>query len=222
MKLSKAITVFLLSLILMALVPAWKLVNYNYCNSCIQNWLGEDFITYTGRCIEVYSEPGLEGFTKYTSTEDYQDFTGQGWHLILDNGRGYYIPKRLEQEVSLCNTETLSALESRDVTVVCLPETTIPFLNLIVSLKSDDTVYVNESNTYAYLVQSMNAIPKAIGIYYAFLSPVILLEIIVLCGAIDSARNRSKKEKQKQEKMQHLREAGKLHPTKQKKKKTRQ
>lgn len=217
MKLSRATASFVASLFLISLVPAWRLVDYSICNRCIERWCGDDFITYTGQCTEVYFESGFE-FSRYSPIE-YQDFTGQGWHLILDNGRGYYIPEYLEQELSLCNTDALSMLESKEVTVVCLPETVIPFFNIIVSLESDDIVYVDEATTYSYIIQGMANISKSIKAYFALLSPVILFEIIIFCDEIASARERSKKAKHTQEKIQRLRVEGKLHPKNQQKQK---
>ena len=102
---------------------------------------------------------------------------------------------------------------------MCLPETVIPFCNLIVSLESDGTVYVDEATTHSYLAQSAESLPKLIARYFVFLSPAILLILVVLCVRLSRARKRAQREVQKQEKIQHLRKEGKLRPKNQQKQK---
>ena len=218
MKRSKAILIAVVLLLLILLPPARMLVNYSFISSCRENWGGDGFTTYSGQCTEVYYDSGRIG-GKYRAYIKYQSFTGQGWHLVLDNGRGYYIPLSLEQELPLYNTDSMKALESKIVTVMCLPETVIPFCNLIVSLESDGTVYVDEATTHSYLVQSAENLPKLIVRYFVFLSPAILLILVVLCVRLYRARKRAQREVQKQEKIQHLRKEGKLRPKNQQKQK---
>ncbi len=218
MKRSKAILIAVVLLLLILLPPARMLVNYSFISRCLENWGGDGFTTYSGQCTEVYYDSGRIG-GKYRAYIKYQSFTGQGWHLVLDNGRGYYIPLSLEQELPLYNTDSMKALESKKVTVMCLPETVIPFCNLIVSLESDGTVYVDEATTHSYLVQSAENLPKLIVRYFVFLSPAILLILVVLCVRLYRARKRAQREVQKQEKIQHLRKEGKLRPKNQQKQK---
>ena len=112
------VVLLLLPIVLLGIRELWL---YRYCDQCLENWGNEKFISYTGQCTEVYFDSGFEGFTRYgwLSKREYQDFTGQGWHLILDNGRGYYIPEVWENNMPLCNQKSLNALEGETVTVLC-------------------------------------------------------------------------------------------------------
>lgn len=195
------------------LLSAWDLWIYHACGQYLEHWGGEGFLSYTGRCTEVYYDLGREG-SKYSWhwTETYQDFTGQGWHLILDNGKGYYIPKRMEETMPLCNTDSLDALVGKEVTVLCLPETAMPSMNLMVYLESGGEVYLTEDASWLNLKDARAAIPTRLRTLWIILSPILLLGAVGIWFDIDSARNRRKKERRKQENMQRLKEADLLHP----------
>lgn len=225
MKKIKSVVIALVVVCPLILILMRNVLDYRYCDWCIANWMGEDFVSYTGKCTGVYYDSGFEGISKYAAKAKYQYLTGQGWHLILDNGKGYYIPEApevIERNNLQLDLEKIRALEAKEVTVVCLPETVLPCLNLIVSLEVDGNIYVDEAATHAYIIQAMKNIRSGAWIFLGIVSPLILFGILLVYMEIDSKKNRLKKERQKQEKMQHLREAGKLHPTKQQKKKTRQ
>ena len=201
------------------LLSAWKLWIYHACGQYLDNWGGEGFLSYTGRCTEVYYDSGREG-GKYSWhwTDTYQDFTGQGWHLILDNGKGYYIPKRMEETMPLCNTDSLEALAGKEVTVLCLPETAMPAMNLMVCLESGGEVYLTEEASWQNLKDARAAIPTGLRVLWLVYSPILLLGLAVIYFDMDSARNRRKKERRKQENMQRLKEADLLHPKNQRRK----
>lgn len=138
-----------------------------------------------------------------------------------DNGREYYIPECMEREMPLCNTDSLNALVGKEVTVLCLPETAVPSMNLMVYLESGGECYVTEDVSQRNLRQAIEAIPGKMGVLLLAFSPIWLLALVNVYFAVDGARNRREKERCKQENIRRLRDADLLHPKNQRRRKER-
>ena len=211
---------FLFSLIFLPLYIALIVLNgarYNGLEQDIENWGNDTFVRYTAQCTDVYYESGW----RLKSSIENSHLNGQGWHLLLDNGRGYYIPKVWEDEMPLCNDESLFALAGKTVTVMCLPERAVPNLNLIVSMEVDGTVYVEEADAYAYIVQQKEALRTTIPFVLIMQGVIMLLILPVAVIEQYFALKKARKKQRKLEHMQRLKEAGLLHPKNQRRRGTK-
>ena len=112
----------------------------------------------------------------------------------------------------LCNEESLFALEGKTVTVMCLPDRAVPNLNLIVSMEVDGTVYVEEADAYAYIVQQKEALRTTIPFVLIMQGVIMLLILPVAVIEQYFALKKARKKQRKLEHMQRLKEADLLHP----------
>lgn len=211
---------FLLSLVFLPLYLVLIVMNgarYNALQQDVENWGGEEFVRYTGQCTDVYYEKGWS----FKSSIKNSNLSGQGWHLILDNGRGYYIPEGWENNMPLCNQESLNALEGETVTVLCLPERAIPNLNIIVSLEAGGTVYVEQADAYSYIVQCKENLRTTIPFVLIMQGIVMLLFLPPALIELYYALKKSEKRQKKQENIRRLRDADLLHPKNQRRRKER-
>jgi uncharacterized membrane protein YozB (DUF420 family) len=211
---------FLCSLVFLPLYIALIVLNgarYHELKQDIENCGNDTFIRYTGQCTDVYYEKGW----RLKSSIENSHLNGQGWHLLLDNGRGYYIPKVWEDEMPRCSDESLKALAGKTVTVMCLPERSVPNLNLIVSLEADGAIYVEEADAYAYLVQQKEALRTTIPFVLVMQGIIMLLILPVALIELHFALKKARKKQRKQENMQRLKEADLLHPKNQRRRKER-
>lgn len=211
---------FLYSLVFLPLYIALIVLNgarYHGLQQDIENWGNDTFVHYTGQCTDVYYEKGW----RLKSSIKNSHLNGQGWHLILDNGRGYYIPEVWEDDMPLCGEESLKSLAGKIVTVMCLPERSVPNLNLIVSMEVDGAVYVEEADAYAYIVQQKEALRTTIPFVLTMQGIIMLLILPIAMVELHFVRKKARKKQRKQENMQRLREADMLHPKNQRRRKKR-
>ena len=192
--------------IILLFISSWR--EYNFYQKCLRNWGNEEFITYTGTCTEVYYNYGprksLGVMNRY--------FAGQGWHLVLEDGRDYYVPTVLKRELPLCNDEALKALAGKEITVRCFPENDKYSLHLVVYLESGDTVYVTEAASQGYVRHGIIEMRVVMCLVLLLFGPLLPFGLGCIYLTASDARDKRKKERRKQENMQRLKEADLLHP----------
>lgn len=222
MKLTKCTWTWLVITAVMIFILVNSSTKLVYINNCIGTWLSEDFISYTGQCTSVCYSDGIHISRYDFSSNGTQFLTGQGWHFTLDNGEVYYIPLALCGDDTPCNSTDLYELESESITIRCLPDTVIPYCNVIVSLYSGGEEYLRPDDVYAYLqTKNEDAMEGMLYVGVPAVGVFVLVAVVLIWIDVRGFRQRKKREKLKQEKINTLRTQGKLHPTKQLRKKKR-
>lgn len=208
----------IVAMTLLVLCIGYQFFQYSYIKSCVENWYGDDFVRYVGRCTDVSYDNGIHLFDRYTFglfVDNEQFLTGQGWNFSFESGESYYIPTTLcREQIPFRN------LEGKKVSICCLPPTALSHCNLIVSLDNEDTNLLNEVDSRSYLQDANQR--KFLSTLYIFV-PLTMI-VVVVTGIliwldIADFQQRKYKMRSKQEKVDRLRENGELHPKKQLQKK---
>lgn len=190
---------------------------YRYYQKCVDHWLGEDFVSYTGLCTEV--SYGMQLSSKYTALWDFldRDSSPPSIHIIMDNGTEYIIPSKLADIEPLCRDTSLFDLEAQEVTVCGTPSTSLFAHPILVSISSDNRTYLHSDTTYSYL---QNQSVKTENWFFGILLMLhtIILGILVYSDISDFLIEKRRRQ-QKEAKIQRLMADDKLHPTKQLQKK---
>lgn len=178
-----------------------------YLWNSTKNWLGAAFDRDAGVCTDIW----------------YSRDTNVGkWYLELDDNRIYRINPRIAE----LQTEHPESLQGTPVQIICMPSTYLPPNHgLVVSLAADNQELLDSNQVREELRGTMiitwvmTALFGAILLIPALIAAVVALNNIKDTGTAWTFCAKKEKEKLKQEKMQRLREEGKLHPKKQLQKK---